>query len=54
MRENLGNLEEEEYYALPDGECLMIGDERFKCCEIAFKPEMFGTSCPPLHNLVIN
>ena len=31
----------EKHYELPDGEMIILGDERFRCCEILFQPHLF-------------
>ena len=54
LKENVGNLEEEIKYPLPDGENLTLGDERFLACENAFDPSIIGNNSPGLHTIVNN
>lgn len=32
----------EENYELPNGQVIIIGDERFRCLEVLFQPSMIG------------
>lgn len=36
----------EKHYTLPDGQVLTMGDERFRCPEALFKPELSGLQQP--------
>ncbi|XP_078061851.1 actin-1-like [Mustelus asterias] len=40
-------------YELPDGHIITIGNERFRCPESLFKPEMVGLTDPGLHALAM-
>ncbi|KAL4238614.1 hypothetical protein ACF0H5_003321 [Mactra antiquata] len=42
------NLYEREY-TLPDGEIITVNEERLKCGEGLFVPQMYGCSCPGIH-----
>ncbi|KAJ3677911.1 hypothetical protein LUZ60_001714 [Juncus effusus] len=39
----------EKNYELPDGRSITIGDERFRCTEVMFKPNLIGMDLPGLH-----
>lgn len=54
LKENVGNLEEEIMYPLPDGENLTLGDERFLACENAFEPSIIGSNSTGLHKMMNN
>lgn len=41
-------------YALPDGQKLKVGAERFRAPEILFDPELVGLEWPGLHQLVVD
>lgn len=41
-------------YALPDGQKLKIGAERFRAPEILFDPEIIGSEWPGLHSIVVD
>ena len=41
-------------YALPDGQKLKIGPERFRAPEILFDPEIIGAEWPGLHQIVVD
>lgn len=41
-------------YALPDGQKLKIGPERFRAPEILFDPEIIGLEWPGLHQIVVD
>ncbi|KAJ1450546.1 actin family [Pelagophyceae sp. CCMP2097] len=36
----------EKNYELPDGNIVIVGDERFRCCEILFQPRLIGKEAP--------
>ncbi|XP_060676791.1 actin-3-like [Hemiscyllium ocellatum] len=40
-------------YELPDGHIITIGNERFRCPESLFRPEVVGLSAPGLHALAL-
>jgi len=42
----------EKNYELPDGDVLTIGDERFRCPEVLFKPSMIGKESEGIHKLL--
>ncbi|CAH0399603.1 unnamed protein product [Chilo suppressalis] len=39
-------------YELPDGEKVLLGDERFQCPECIFRPSLEGINCPGLVELI--
>merc|ERR1712173_282343 len=41
----------EKCYELPDGQEITIGDERFRCPEVLFKPNLVGLESEGLHRL---
>lgn len=41
-------------YVLPDGNEVIIDDERFKCTEPLFKPQLIGREAPGIHELIWN
>jgi len=41
-------------YELPDGQEITIGNERFRCPEVLFKPSFIGMESPGLHEVVYN
>jgi actin-related protein len=43
---------EEKSYELPDGQILTIGDERFRCPEVLFKPSLLGNEAGGIHDIV--
>ncbi|KAM9990447.1 hypothetical protein ACTFIY_006494 [Dictyostelium cf. discoideum] len=43
--------EEEISYELPDGQNLIIGNERFRCSEVLFQPSILGNESPGIHEL---
>merc|ERR1719211_418091 len=41
----------EQNYELPDGEVITIGNERFRCAEVLFKPSLIGKEYSGIHQL---
>merc|ERR1719150_1263233 len=41
----------EKNYELPDGQVITIGDERFRCAEVLFKPNLIGKESEGIHKL---
>jgi len=39
-------------YELPDGETIIVGNERFRCPEALFQPSLFGLSAKGIHEMV--
>jgi len=39
----------EKSYQLPDGQCLAINNERFRCAEALFQPALLGREAPGIH-----
>lgn len=39
-------------YELPDGQFINVGDERFRCPEVLFRPDMVGSESLGIHDLV--
>jgi actin beta/gamma 1 len=44
----------EKSYTLPDGNVITIGNERFRCAEALFKPDLLGLEPPGIHELIYN
>merc|ERR1712176_100365 len=44
----------EKQYELPDGQVITIGDERFRCAEVLFKPSLIGIEQEGIHTLCFN
>jgi len=40
----------EESYELPDGNVVVIGNERFRCPEVLFQPGLIGKEAPGIHD----
>ena len=41
----------EKSYELPDGQVISIGNERFRCPEALFKPDLIGVENAGIHEL---
>merc|ERR1712037_40054 len=41
----------EKNYELPDGQVITIGDERFRCAEVLFRPNLVGKESEGIHKL---
>lgn len=41
-------------YKLPDQRLIKLGNERFKCAEALFKPELLSSDCESIHRLCYN
>jgi len=44
----------EKNYELPDGQCITIGNERFRCPEALFQPHLLGLESAGIHELAYN
>merc|ERR1719266_1690056 len=44
----------EESYELPDGNVIVIGNERFRCPEVLFQPSFIGNESPGIHETTYN
>jgi len=44
----------EESYELPDGNVIVIGNERFRCPEVLFQPSFIGNESPGIHEITFN
>eukprot|EP01125_Pyxidicula_operculata_P008162 TRINITY_DN275_c0_g2_i1.p1 TRINITY_DN275_c0_g2~~TRINITY_DN275_c0_g2_i1.p1 ORF type:complete len:1179 (+),score=388.10 TRINITY_DN275_c0_g2_i1:39-3575(+) len=42
----------EKSYELPDGQCITVGNERFRCPEAMFQPSMLGSEEAGVHELL--
>jgi len=47
-----GGSDVEKNYELPDGKMITVGDERFRCPEVLFKPTMIGKEFGGIHKIV--
>ncbi|KAL9644793.1 hypothetical protein ABK040_012447 [Willaertia magna] len=43
----------EKSYELPDGNVVTVGNERFRCPEVLFQPNLIGMEAPGLHEIVL-
>lgn len=41
-------------YALPDGQVITIGVERFRCVEVLFQPDLIGSEYAGIHETIYN
>jgi len=48
------NSELEKHYELPDGNVITVGNERFRCPEVLFQPNMIGKEEEGIHKLTFN
>ncbi|KAG8367824.1 hypothetical protein BUALT_Bualt16G0112800 [Buddleja alternifolia] len=44
----------DQTYEMPDGQVITIGNERFRCPEVLFKPSMIGMEDPGIHEMLYN
>nr|XP_011448618.2 actin-85C-like isoform X1 [Crassostrea gigas] len=44
----------EKRYELPDGQLMVIGNERFRCAEPLFQPSLLGIECSSIHESINN
>jgi len=51
MAEAEASQEVEKNYELPDGNVITIGNERFRCAEVLFQPNMVGMESEGIHKL---
>jgi len=51
MDEAESSQEIEKTYELPDGNVITIGNERFRCCEVLFQPNLIGLESEGVHKL---
>jgi len=49
MKACSGSSEKEKSYELPDGSTVTIGDERFRCPEVLFQPNLVGREADGVH-----
>lgn len=39
-------------YKLPDGQQILLGEERFRCPEVLFNPSLGGLNCPSIVDII--
>lgn len=39
-------------YKLPDGQQILLGEERFRCPEVLFNPSLEGLNCPSIVDMI--
>jgi len=52
MRKVAQSGEVEKSYELPDGQCVVIANERFRCSEILFQPSFIGKESCGIHDML--
>ena len=54
MQTAANSLRFEKFYQLPDGEIIIVGNERFRCAETLFQPSFVGMELAGIHEITYN
>jgi actin-related protein len=54
MEKAARSSELEKGYEMPDGQLIALGNERFRCPEVLFKPELIGMESRGIHETTFN
>jgi actin-related protein len=54
LEESQDSLSHDRSYELPDGQVITIGNERFRCPEVLFRPSMVGREAAGIHEVSYN